>query len=223
MKKRVLVITNEWPGDPGLVPANTLRGITQDFYYVKNLVDQVRQITQGEVKEVYAQQLDLEMVKQYAPDYIVAGGHCNQKGWGDMDYLRSEYAVECELVRTTTVPYLGICAGHQFVSMAYGQTIAQMGEDYAKPEEVGPAKVQILENDPLFEGMPDPFAVMMYHSWEIKGIHPDFRVIGKTDLCRYAAVRHKDRPIYGVQFHPEMLGCPDVQDGKKLLENFFSL
>ena len=223
MSKRVLVITNEWPGDPGHIPANTLSGITQDFDYVPNLIEKVKELSHYEVKDIYSQDLTLEFVKAYAPDYIITGGHCSMNGWGDMDYLRKEYAVECELIRTTQVPYLGICAGHQFIGMAYGQSIEPLGDDYEEPEEVGPVCVNIVEEDPLFTGLPNPFKVMMYHSWEVKGVHPDFKIIGQTRLCRYAAVKHKDRPVYGVQFHPEMLGSPSVQDGLQLLKNFFAL
>jgi GMP synthase-like glutamine amidotransferase len=223
MGKRVLVINNEWPGDPGLVPANTLTGITEDFYYVSNMLEQVKQFSGGEVIMVDAQELTLPAVAAFAPNYIIAGGHCNLNGWGDMDYLREYYAAECELIRTVEVPYLGICAGHQFVCMAYGMDIQPMGKDYDQPEEVGPARVSILEQAPLLAGLPDPFQVMMYHSWEVKGCSPELKTIGRTSLCRNAVVRHRERPVYGVQFHPEMLNCPTVQDGAQLLKNFFSL
>lgn len=223
MGKRVLVINNEWPGDSGLVPANTLSGITEDFWYIPNLLEQVKALSGGEVVMVDVQDLTLSAAAKFAPDYILTGGHCNPNGWGSMDYLRQYYAVECELIRRVEVPWLGICAGHQFVCMAYGSDIEPMGEDYTEPEEVGPAQVSILEDDPLFAGLPDPFQVMMYHSWEVKALNPKLKVIGRTPLCRNAVVRHRDRPVYGVQFHPEMLNCPSVQDGEQLLKNFFSL
>lgn len=223
MGKRVLVINNEWPGDAGLVPANTLAGITEDFCYVTNMVEQVKELSGGEVKVIDAHGLTLDAVTAFAPHCIVAGGHCNPNGWGDMDYLRTEYAAECELIRTVDVPYLGICAGHQFICMAYGSDLEPMGEDYDEPEEMGPSDVEILEDTPLFAGLPDPFRAMMYHSWEVKALPPQLKVIGRTRLCRNAAVKHCSRPVYGVQFHPEILRCPTIQDGRQLLQNFFSL
>ena len=221
--KRVLVITNEWPEYSGIVPANTLAGITEDFNYVKNLVEIAREISGYEVKEVLAYGMTQKDVDEFAPDYILAGGHCAWEGWGDIDYLKKTYAVECDLVKTTKVPYMGICAGHQFLSMAYGSIVAPMGDAYEKDQEYGPAEVKMLKDDPLFKGLPDPFRVMMYHSWEIKNPPDEFEVIGSTNLCRYAMVRHKERPVYGVQFHPEMLKCETVQDGEQLLRNFFAL
>lgn len=223
MGKRVLIINNEWPGDPGLVPANTLAGITEDFEYVPNMLQQAAELSGGEVRMIHARDLTLRAAAEFAPDCIITGGHCNPNGWGDMAYLRREYAVECELIRSVQVPLLGICAGHQFVCMAYGAEIEPMGEDYPLPEELGPAQVHTAEQDPLFAGLPEPFQVMMYHSWEVKQVPPPLKTIASTALCRNAVVRHRDRPVYGVQFHPEMLRCPAVQDGRALLKNFFSL
>lgn len=224
--KKVLVITNESRSYSGIILANTLKGIDRDFNYVTNLVEMVKKCSQYAVQEVHYKDLTMDMVNEYKPDYIVAGGHCSLDGWceGKNAELRKEYAVEMELIRTTTVPYLGICAGHQYVLSAYGHTdILPMGSDYNEHEECGPVDVTICEEDPIFLGVTNPFCVMAYHSWEIKELPEEFKVIGTTRLCKFAMVKHKTRPVYGTQFHPEMLACAQVQGGAQLLKNFFVL
>jgi anthranilate/para-aminobenzoate synthase component II len=80
-------------------------------------------------------------------------------------------------------------------------------------------------NDELFEGIPSPFTAMRYHSLAVdpQSLPPDLVVTamsadhGTGDASEIMAMKHRDHPTYGVQFHPESIG---TEHGKRLLENF---
>ena len=117
-----------------------------------------------------------------------------------------------------TVPMLGVCLGHQAICEAFGATVS-----YAKELMHGkqsPAKLDT--NCPLFRGCPETAPVARYHSLAaVKETMPDcLAVTAVTEDGEIMAVRHRQYPIYGVQFHPESIMTPD---GKTMLKNFISL
>lgn len=219
MKKRVLIINNEWsPENPGLIAAGTLPGITEDIRLASMLEEQVRAISGYETRVVFHRDIIPELIEEYAPDYIIAGGRW--KHW-EPGALEEEYEAECALIRTTQIPYLGICAGHQMLSVAYGNPIGKMVESEQDVLELGYTPV-MTEEDVLFQGLPCPLHAMMIHRDEIKVLPAGFEGIASTEMCKYAAIRHTARPMWGVQFHPEILTAAQ-RDGAQLLQNFLSL
>lgn len=117
-----------------------------------------------------------------------------------------------------TIPMLGVCLGHQAICEAFGATVS-----YAKELMHGkqsPAKLDT--RCPLFRGCPETAPVARYHSLAaIKETMPNcLTVTAVTEDGEIMAVRHRQYPIYGVQFHPESIMTPD---GKTMLKNFISL
>jgi len=116
--------------------------------------------------------------------------------------------------KQTQVPVLGICYGMQLLARAHGGTVAR-----AAKREYGFAQVQVLEQDPLFEGLPKEFQVWMSHGDGVEHINGGTRKIAHTETAPYAAISSggDGERWYGVQFHPEVVHTPL---GGKLLENF---
>ena len=113
------------------------------------------------------------------------------------------------------IPILGVCLGHQSICQAYGATVT-----YAKELMHGKQSTVTFEgNNPLFEGLTDKEPVARYHSLAADpDTMPDcLEINAVTEDGEVMAVRHKEYPVFGVQFHPESIMTPS---GKKMLENF---
>lgn len=115
-------------------------------------------------------------------------------------------------------PILGVCLGHQAICEAYGAVIG-----HAKQLMHGKSSVVTVDNNcKLFENMPKEFSVARYHSLaaDSETMPECLEVTAETADKEIMAVKHKDYPIYGVQFHPESILTPD---GAKILENFLKI
>ncbi len=75
------------------------------------------------------------------------------------------------------------------------------------------------DTNDLFAGIPATTQVWMSHGDQVDTVSGDFVPLAQTGSCPYAAVKHRTRPLYGVQFHPEVTHTPD---GKTILANFLS-
>lgn len=97
------------------------------------------------------------------------------------------------------IPILGICVGHQFIALHFGGKAGP-----AKVPEYGKAELVVTEPDDLFKGLPERFTVWESHNDEIYELPDLFIPLAHSKDCLYEAIKHKNRPIYGVQFHPEV-------------------
>ena len=112
-------------------------------------------------------------------------------------------------------PILGVCLGHQAISMVFGATVT-----YAPRLMHGKqSEVKIDTEDKLFKGLPERIKVARYHSLiaDPSTIPDELKVTAVTDEGEIMAVTHKEYPIYGLQFHPESILTPE---GKTILNNF---
>ncbi|MDN7243106.1 aminodeoxychorismate/anthranilate synthase component II [Planococcus sp. N028] len=117
----------------------------------------------------------------------------------------------------TSIPLLGVCLGHQLVGAAFGGSVVQ-----APVIRHGKVSDVAHEDSGLFAGLPHPLPVMRYHSLVLEPqTLPDcFDVHAVAmDDNSIMAIKHRDYPVFGVQFHPESIGTPD---GVKLLKSFVS-
>ena len=138
------------------------------------------------------------------------------------------------LMRETRKPFLAICGGHSLLYTAHGGKGAAMrqlnpGETDLHPtyfpgqyKEWGPMEVRVVQRDPLFDGLPDRLVVPEMHYAECKVMPPDFQVLASSEECRVQVIKHKARPVYGTQFHPERYDEQHL-DGRVILTNFFRL
>jgi anthranilate synthase/aminodeoxychorismate synthase-like glutamine amidotransferase len=118
------------------------------------------------------------------------------------------------------IPILGVCLGHQAIGEAYG------GKVVRAPRGVMHGKTSRIRHDgtDLFAGIPTPLEVMRYHSLVVERVSlPNALEVTATavdDSSEVHAVRHREYPVWGVQFHPESIL---TQHGKRLLDNFLTL
>ena len=126
-----------------------------------------------------------------------------------------------ELIRANTrgdrsIPLLGVCLGHQAIAEAFGAKVVR-GElpVHGKVSEVRHSEVN------LFAGCPHPMHTARYHSLVVaRETLPEFlQIDAETDDGAIMAISHRERPIFGIQFHPESYG---TAGGDRLIENFLS-
>lgn len=133
----------------------------------------------------------------------------------------AQAGISVETVRRwgPSIPTLGVCLGHQAIGEAYGGKIVRAGR-------VMHGKTSQIEHDGtgLFAGVPSPMQVMRYHSLVIEpATMPkslDVTARAKDEPSEIHAVKHREHPVWGVQFHPESIMTPD---GQRLLKNFLEL
>ncbi len=111
------------------------------------------------------------------------------------------------------VPVLGICYGLQIMT----HSISPGSVSHAEKREFGRARISVLKRNELFAGLPDESIVWMSHGDHIVTLPEQFEVIARTDNAPVAAVKHSLRPVYGVQFHPEVV---HTEYGREMLHNF---
>ncbi len=113
------------------------------------------------------------------------------------------------------IPILGICYGQQAIAHHFKGTVHQ-----STKREFGLAHLKITENSPLFDmigSVDDTHIVWMSHSDKVITPPEDFKIIAVSDGSPCAVIVHKEKPIYGVQFHPEVTHS---QKGAELIKNF---
>ena len=121
--------------------------------------------------------------------------------------------ISVELCRRATAPLLGVCLGHQSLVQAFGGAIG-------RAERVRHGKTSPIRHDGrgLFRGLPETFLAARYHSLVAVEIPDCFAVTARTaDFDEPMAVRHREKPLFGLQFHPESFL---TERGCDLLQNF---
>lgn len=114
----------------------------------------------------------------------------------------------------TEVPILGICLGHQCIGAALGGVVS-----YAKQLFHGKQSVIQHTKESIFTGIDSPLKVARYHSlavWE-QDFPSCLRVLARTEDGEIMAMRHREYPVVGMQFHPESIY---TQHGKRMIDNF---
>ncbi len=110
------------------------------------------------------------------------------------------------------LPVLGICYGMQLLARMLGGEVVRAGA-----REYGPAKLQVMDADALFEGLPERLDVWASHGDQVAALPAGFRVLARTESCPVAAMGNAEARVYGVQFHPEVVHTPR---GREVLRNF---
>jgi len=152
----------------------------------------------------------VEEVRSLAPDFIVIS-----PGPG----VPRDAGISVELIRTLgpSIPILGVCLGHQAIAEAFGGVVT-------RAPELMHGKASQIHHDGsgVFEGLPSPFSAIRYHSLcaAPEAVPDVLHVTAHTDSGVVMAVRHRDYPVHGVQFHPESIL---TEYGKDLLRNFLRM
>jgi anthranilate synthase/aminodeoxychorismate synthase-like glutamine amidotransferase len=119
------------------------------------------------------------------------------------------------------IPILGVCLGHQAIGQAFGGKVVR-----ADRLMHGKTCGVVHDGDALFEGIPSPLTGMRYHSLvvEPQSLPKELQITAwsadRPKDAEIMAMKHRQHPIYGVQFHPESIG---TEHGKRILQNFLEV
>jgi anthranilate synthase component 2 len=177
--------------------------------FTYNLVQYLGEL-QVELQVHRNDQITVEQVRVLQPErLLISPGPCSPK----------ESGLSNEIIRTfgTYIPTLGVCLGHQCIGHVFGANVVvnyRMMHGKTSP---------IRHNGKdLFEGMPNPFPATRYHSLVIQrdSIPECLEITAETDEGEIMGVKHRELPIWGVQFHPESIL---TESGRRIMQNFLKL
>ena len=164
-----------------------------------------------DIKVIRNDELTVDEIRKLSPDKIILSpGPGRPEDAGIITDAVKELGEE--------IPILGVCLGHQAICQAFGAVIT-----YASQLMHGKQSEAILDTDtPLFAGCPEKTLVARYHSLAAdKNTIPDcLKITAETADGEIMAVQHKERMIFGVQFHPESIMTPERA---KMLKNFINI
>ena|ERR1700730_10612878 len=155
-------------------------------------------------------QISIDEIEKLTPSHIcISPGPCTPREAGISKDVVVRFGEQ--------IPILGVCLGHQCIAEAYGGKVVR-----ASKLMQGKSSVIRHNGAAIFSGLPTPFEAGRYHSLivESDSFPSSLEVIAKTDEGEIMALRHREFPVYGVQFHPESILTPD---GKKILTNFLAV
>jgi anthranilate synthase/aminodeoxychorismate synthase-like glutamine amidotransferase len=154
--------------------------------------------------------VSLDEIKALNPDRIlISPGPCSPR----------ESGLSNEIIRnfSTRTPTLGVCLGHQCIGHVFGgNVIVNYRMMHGKTSPIR------HNGKDLFVGMPNPFAATRYHSLVIQreSLPACLEITAETEEGEIMGVKHKEFPIWGVQFHPESIL---TENGRQILSNFLKL
>ncbi|MHA1267404.1 MAG: anthranilate synthase component II [Candidatus Helarchaeota archaeon] len=177
--------------------------------FVYNLVQYIGEL--GAHPKVELNNISIEKVKKLNPDKIVISpGPGRPENAGNIIRIIQEYG--------ETIPILGVCLGHQGIAMAFDGKVV-------RAKNLMHGKVSVIKHDSkgIFQEIKNPFSATRYHSLIVEEDSlPDCLEVSARSIDEYEdimAIRHKEFPIIGVQFHPESIL---TEEGKKILKNFLN-
>jgi GMP synthase (glutamine-hydrolysing) len=186
-------------------PSENERVLIFDFgaQYAQLIARRVRE--QNVFCQLVRHDLDVERVKALRPaGIILSGGPASVYEPG---------APHCDpRIFELGVPVLGICYGMQLACHLLGSKVQS-----AKSREFGRAELRVVDADGLLADVPSETTVWMSHGDQVEAVDQNFVPLAATATCPVAAVRHRSRPVFGVQFHPEVSHTPH---GSRMLRNF---
>ncbi len=151
----------------------------------------------------------LEAIKSFNPKGIILSG-------GPSSVYEEGAPVTSRELLELGIPILGICYGLQLIALQMGGQVA-----HSDRREYGPAVIEMVETDALFKGFEatsdEERRVWMSHGDRVEVMPKGFKILAKTANSPVCAIRHTDKPIWGLQFHPEV---HHTVSGRMIIKNF---
>lgn len=177
--------------------------------FTYNLVQYIGE-REGDIKVARNDKITILEIQKLSPTCIIISpgpGRPNNAG------------ISCDIIRKFKglIPILGVCLGHQCIGEVFG------GKIVGSQRIMHGKTSKIFHNGTfIFKDIPNPFIATRYHSLIIskESIPPCLEITAKTKEDEIMGIRHKEYPIFGVQFHPESIL---TIEGKKILYNFLTL
>ncbi|TAK24265.1 MAG: glutamine-hydrolyzing GMP synthase [Nitrosarchaeum sp.] len=148
--------------------------------------------------------ISFEELQKHNPKGIIFSG-------GPSSVYNSDAPVPENKIFDMNLPLLGICYGHQLIVNKFGGKVKRANKEY------GSSLLTIDSDEDLLSGVGKSVRAWMSHGDEAEQIPPGFRVIGHTESAKAAAIASKEKSIYGIQFHPEVV---HTEQGTEILKNF---
>lgn len=130
-------------------------------------------------------------------------------------HRRADLGLSADAILHSELPVLGVCLGHQAIGHFFGADVCCAREPFH-----GRACEVIHSGEDLFYGLPSPFRAVRYHSWEVLRLPAELQATAWTKDGTLMALRHRSRPLWGVQFHPESIS---TEYGAQILRRFVEL
>ena len=167
--------------------------------------------------------VSLKRVNSLSPTHIILSGQSHP--WNE--YSAESLAGVFEVIKKARQPILGVCGGHQQIALVYGAPVDLMerlepGEGYeGARRERGYFPVE-TSGTGIFKDLPKQITVWHSHCDEVKELPKGFRRTASNEVCSIQAMEHTQRPLFGVQFHPELFDDTHL-DGQQVLRNFLAM
>ncbi len=144
---------------------------------------------------------------------LVADGVVLSGGALSLEGSASPLGVVGSYLEDPTLPVLAICLGHEYLGRHFGGRVGR-----STSPEFGRVALTVDRPDhPLFEGIPREIHVWASHNDEVTELPRDFERLAHSPGCAVEAMAHRQRPVFGVQFHPEV---EHTEHGVRIFENF---
>ncbi len=157
---------------------------------------------------VYPHMVSEDIIKGISPKAIILSG-------SPASLLEKEPPLPPNWILDLGIPILGICYGHQLIAKMLGGSVTRGFGEY------GRTYIKIVKRDPIFEGLSDREEVWMSHSDYVKELPEEGEVLAVSEDTGYiASYRIRGKPIYAVQFHPEV---SHTKRGKNIFDNFLKI
>lgn len=173
--------------------------------FVFNIKTMLNQLTNDEIAVYRNDKITLDEIKRLSPNAIILSP-------GPKHPKDSGICLEIFKARLN-VPVLGICLGHQALGLCFGAKIQRLKE----VAHATSSQISLIAQSELFREFPKDFSVMRYHSLEVVSLPSELEALAYAKDKVLMAMRHKDLPYFGVQFHPESYFS---EYGLKIFENF---
>lgn len=176
--------------------------------YVHRIWRSLREL--GQESEIIKPTAVRERLKTDKPIGLILSG-------GPTSVYEDDLGLSKELLNILNIdiPILGICWGHQFIAHSLGGKVK-----YGDRGEYGHSEVIVDDEDIILKSMPKRFQTWVSHRDEVVELPPDFVALAHSQTCGIEAMRHEEKRIFGVQFHPEVF---HTHNGKLILKNFVDL
>ena len=167
--------------------------------------------------------VSLKRINSLRPTHIILSGQSHP--W--TKYSAESLAGVFEVIKKARQPILGVCGGHQQIALVFGAPVDLMerlepGEGYeGARRERGYFPVE-TSGTGIFKDLPKQITVWHSHCDEVKELPKGFRRTASNEACSIQAMEHTQRPLFGVQFHPELFDDAHPE-GQHVLRNFLAI